>query len=64
MANVSIADQARTNMLDELVLEEPQLKSNVDLMREVIADVTQTLITVTSASAAVQYVRYLMTLRT
>lgn len=59
----SISDTARTNMLTALVQTEPQLKSNVDLMREVVAAGGLSLITVTDASAAVHYWRYLKIVR-
>lgn len=59
----STADTARTNMLAALGQVEPQLKSNVDLMREVIAAGGLALITVTDQTAAVQYWQYLEVLR-
>lgn len=59
----SIADEARVNMLAELILSEPQPLSNIDLMKLVIEDVGQTLITVTDETAAVQYWRYLKVVR-
>lgn len=59
----STADDARTNMLAALGQVEPQLKSNVDLMREVIAAGGLALITVTDQTAAVQYWQYLEVLR-
>lgn len=59
----STADTARTNMLAALSQTEPQLKSNVDLMTEVIAAGGLALITVTDQTAAVQYWQYLEVLR-
>lgn len=63
VANKSVADQARENMLAALGQTEPQLKSNVDLMREVVAAGGLSLVTVTSATAAVHYWQYLEDLR-
>jgi len=59
----STADTARTNMLAALAQAEPQLKSNVDLMREVVAAGGLGLVTVTSQTAAVHYWQYLEDLR-
>ena len=59
----SVADLAREEMLDFLVLVEPQSLSNVDLMRLVLEDAGQLIITETEASAATHYIRYLMILR-
>lgn len=59
----SISDTARANMLADRVLTEPQKLSNVDLMRLVLADGTQTLVTKTEATAAVHLWRYLRTVR-
>lgn len=60
---VSIADEARFNMLDALNLDEPRPESNVDLMRLVIAAGGLGLITPNSKTAAVQYWDYLRTVR-
>jgi hypothetical protein len=60
VALLSIADQARVNMLIEVG---GALDSNSDLMRQLIVDVDQTTITVTSASAGNQLMRYMMSLR-
>lgn len=62
VANLSIADEARANMLAALSQAESN-KSNVDLMREVVAAGGLSLITVTDASAAVHYWRYLKIVR-
>lgn len=59
----STADTARTNMLAALGQAEPQLKSNVDLMREVVAAGGLAIITPTDQTAAVQYWQYLEVLR-
>jgi hypothetical protein len=59
----SISDRARTNMLTDRVLVEPQTLSNVDLMRLVLADGAQILVTKTDATAAVHLWRYLKTVR-
>jgi len=59
----SVSDKARANMLTQLGQTEPQLKSNVDLMREVLAFGGQTLVTKTDATAAVHLARYLVSLR-
>lgn len=61
--NVSIADEARTNMLTALGLTEPQLKSNVDLMRLVVVAGGLSIVTPTDASYAEQYEDYLRVLR-
>jgi hypothetical protein len=60
---MSVSDQARANLLVALGLTEPQLMSNVDLMRLLLEDAGQTLVTKTSASAATHLLRYLMELR-
>lgn len=62
---MSIADEARSLMLDALSYTADQAKSktNVDLMREVVAAGGLGLITVTSATAAVHYWRYLKIVR-
>lgn len=62
MAN-SISDQARVNMLAELVLSEPQLQSNVDLMRRVVIKGGQVLVPVTNKTYAGHYDDYLLALR-
>lgn len=59
----SISDTARVNLLADRVLTEPQSLSNVDLMRLVLADVGQLLVTKTDATAAVHLWRYLRTVR-
>lgn len=59
----TISDVARVNMLADRVLTEPQLLSNVDLMRLVLADGTQTLVTKTEATPAVHLWRYLKQVR-
>jgi hypothetical protein len=59
----SISDTARTNMLTDRVLTEPQRLSNTDLMSLVLADGAQTLVTKTDATAAVHLWRYLRTVR-
>lgn len=59
----SISDIVRINMLADRVLTEPQFLSNVDLMRLVLADGAQTLVTKTEATAAVHLWRYLRTVR-
>lgn len=63
--NMSIADTARANLLTELGLTVSQgaVYSNVDLMRLLLEDPDQELVTETGASAAVQLVRYMMSLR-
>lgn len=61
--SMSISDEARTNMLAELVQSDPQLKSNADLMREVLEDPLQTIITETDATAGVHLWRYLKELK-
>lgn len=61
---MNVADQARINLLNALSLTEPQNLSNTDLMRLVLADVGQTLVTKTQASAATHLIRYMMSLRT
>lgn len=60
---VSISDEARTNMLSNRALAEPQLLSNVDLMRLVLADAGQVLVPKTNATVAEHYNRYLITMR-
>lgn len=59
----SVADMARSNMLAALGLTEPQLKSNVDLMRLVVAAGGLGLVTVSSRTAAGHYWQYLEDLR-
>jgi hypothetical protein len=59
----SISDIARTNMLTDRVLTEPQRLSNVDLMALVLADGAQTLVIKTDATAAVHLWRYLRQVR-
>lgn len=63
--NESIADEARRLMLVALsyTVDQAKAKSNVDLMREVVAAGGLSLVTVTSASAAVHYWNYLKTVR-
>jgi len=63
VATGSIADQARTNILVNRSLTEPQLKTNTDLMKLVLDDGTQTLVVKTNASAAQQLVKYMIGLR-
>jgi hypothetical protein len=60
---MSISDQARVNLLSALSLSEPQAFTNVDLMRLLLETPGQTLVTATSASAAVHYWTYLKNLR-
>lgn len=60
---LSIADQARANMLTALVLTEPQKLSNTDLMKLVMDAGGLGLITVTNASPATHLIRYMMSLR-
>lgn len=62
MAN-SISDTARVNMLTELTLSEPQLLSNVDLTRLVIAKVGQVLFPVTNKTVGGHYRDYLLVVR-
>lgn len=62
VASESIADEARRLMLAALSQSESN-KSNVDLMREVIAAGGASIITPTSETAAVQYWRYLRVVR-
>jgi hypothetical protein len=58
------SDRARANMLAELVLTEPQIYTNTDLMRLVIEDVGQTLITVVPEwTPARQYLDYWLIVR-
>lgn len=57
-AAVDVSRTARDNMLTQLGQVEPQNKSNIDLMREVMVFGGQTLVVVTSASAATHYARY------
>lgn len=52
------ADEARANMLTALSLVNPQLYTNVDLMRLVLDTPGQTLVTETDASIATHYSRY------
>lgn len=59
----SISNIARTNMLVDRGLTEPQSLSNVDLMRLVLADGAQTLVTETEATAAVHLWQYLRLVR-
>lgn len=59
----TISDQARINMLTELALVEPQLLSNVDLMRGVVAKVGQLLVPITNKTYAGHYYDYLLVLR-
>ena len=59
----SIADTARSNMLSALVLTEPRLESNADLMRLVIGAGGASIITPTDASVGTQLLRYMMSLR-
>jgi hypothetical protein len=59
----SISDTARSNMLTDRVLVEPQRLSNTDLMSLVLADGAQTLVTKTDATASVHLWRYLRTVR-
>lgn len=63
--NESIADEARRLMLAALgqTVLQGQAKSNVDLMREVVAAGGLGLITVTSDTAAVHYWKYLKIVR-
>lgn len=63
--NESLADEARRLMLVALgyTAAQAKSKSNVDLMREVVAAGGLGLITVTSATAAVHYWRYLKIVR-
>lgn len=63
--NESIADEARRLMLVALsyTADQAKAKTNVDLMREVVAAGGLGLITVTSATAAVHYWRYLKIVR-
>lgn len=65
VANVSIADIARVNMLAALgyTADQAKAKTNIDLMREVVAAGGLSLITVTQATAAVHYWRYLKIVR-
>jgi hypothetical protein len=63
MAIQSIADEARANMLADRGLVEPQLLSGADLMKLVLDDGLQTLVTKTDASIGTHYERYLITLR-
>lgn len=65
VGNMSIADQARFNMLAELELSEDvtRLLSNVDLMRLVIAAGGLGLITVGNDTAGNHYERYLKIVR-
>lgn len=59
----TISDTARINMLADRVLTEPQLLSNVDLMKLILDDGAQTLVVKTDATAAVHLWRYLRTVR-
>lgn len=59
----SISDDARANMLTDRGLTEPQNLSVADLMRLVLEDDLQTLVTETDASAAIHLQRYLIDLR-
>lgn len=52
------ADEARVNMLSFLSLTSPQIYTNVDLMRLVLATPAQNLVIATSASIATHYARY------
>jgi hypothetical protein len=63
--NESIADEARRLMLAALgyTVDQGKSKSNVDLMREVVAAGGLGLITVTSDTAAVHYWKYLKIVR-
>lgn len=61
--SMSIADEARSLMLDALNLTEPRPETNVDLMRLVIAAGGLGLITPNSKSAANQYWDYLKVVR-
>ncbi len=63
LVGITLADQARLNLLAALSLSEPQNLSNVDLMRLLLEDPLQTLVTKTSASAATHLLRYEMSLR-
>lgn len=59
----TISDKARSNMLSNRGLAEPQRLSNVDLMSLVLADGAQVLVPKTNATTAEHYNRYLITLR-
>lgn len=59
----SISDVARANMLTALTLVEPQALSNADLMKLVLEDPLQTLVTETDASVGTHLTRYMMSLR-
>jgi hypothetical protein len=59
----SISDRARSNMLTNRGLSDPQTLSNVDLMSLVLADGAQTLIPKTDATTGEHYDRYLITVR-
>lgn len=63
VTNKSISDIAREQILDALVLSEPQNKSNVDLMKEVIDLGGLGLITVNTQTAAEHYQRFLKIVR-
>jgi hypothetical protein len=63
VGSLSIADEARSLMLDALGLSEPRRESNVDLMRLVIAAGGLSLIIPNDKTAAVQYWDYLRTVR-
>lgn len=64
MAVITVADEARTNMLVELGITEPQRLSNVDLMSLVRVDPGQTTVTVVPEWVpAKQYWEYLKILR-
>jgi hypothetical protein len=65
MANKSISDIARENMLVALgyTVDQGKSKSNIDLMREVIEDDGAGIITVTSKNVGGHYVDYLIALR-
>ncbi len=59
----SISDEARANMLADRGLSDPRLETNVDLMKLVLDDGTQTLVAKTEATVAEHYNRYLISLR-
>lgn len=63
MAVGTISDKARDNMIADRVLSEPVKLTNPDLMKLVLDDPSQVLVTKTLASAGNQLVRYMMGLR-
>lgn len=60
---MSIEDTARSNMLSELSLSEPQLLSNMDLARQVLDKDTQSTISDDGHPVGKEYIDYLRSLR-